>query len=228
MRVHWLQHARHETLGSIEPWLKKHRHEVSCTRLYAEDPLPPPESVDWLLILGGPMNIYQYRKYPWLKPEKRFIEQVLVGNRKVLGICLGAQLLADVLGGKTRQNKQTEIGFFKVYSDLNAADSDLLSCVPSGSEVFHWHGDTYDLPPGAIGHHKSDACVNQSFTWGARVLGLQFHLEVGSKEAAHWLELANPAPSAYVQTAGEILARPERFAGDHRMMNRVLDVFAKA
>lgn len=227
MRVHCLQHAGHETLGSIEPWLKKRRHAISCTRLYAGEALPPPESLDWLVILGGPMNIYQYRKYPWLKPERRFIEQVLVGNRKVLGICLGAQLLADVLGGKTRPNEHSEIGFFNVYSDQNNAHSDLLSAIPAGSEVFHWHRDTYDLPPGAIGHHKSDACVNQSFTWGPRVLGLQFHLEVSRQEAAHWLELANPPPSSHVQAAGEILARPERFEATHRMMDRLLDGFAK-
>lgn len=223
MRVHWLQHAAHETLGCIEPWLQRQRWPVSRTRLFAGEALPRVKAFDWLLVLGGPMNIYEYRKYPWLKPEKRFIEQAIVHNRRVLGICLGAQLVADVLGARTRPNQHTEIGFFKVVSTSDSSSCHLLSDIADGLEAFHWHGDTFDIPPGATRHHKSDACVNQSFSWGQRVLGLQFHLEVTATDARHWLDLAKPAPQRYVQDARRILARPARFAANHRQMVRLLD-----
>lgn len=223
MRVHWLQHAAHETLGCIGPWLQRQGWPVTCTRLFAGERLPSPQALDWLLVLGGPMNIYEYPKYPWLRPEKAFIDKVIAHNRQVLGICLGAQLVADVLGARTHRNAHTEIGFFKVFKQNKAPFGSPLDEVDDRSEVFHWHGDTFDLPPGSIHHHKSDACVIQSFSWGARVLGVQFHLEVRADDARRWLQLAKPAPQRYVQHARRILARPSRFAANHRQMIRVLE-----
>lgn len=228
MRVHWLQHAAHESLGSIELWLRARGHAVSCTRLFAGEALPDPAGLDWLLVLGGPMNVYEYRKHPWLRPEKRFLDQAIIRNKRVLGICLGAQLIADVLGARVIRNKYTEIGFYPVNSLREASSYGLLDAVPDGAEVFHWHGDTYELPPGATRHHKNDACVNQSFSWGPRVLGLQFHLEVQLPDARRWLALARPRPARYVQAADVILARPQRFDANNRMMDALLERMAGA
>src|ERR1039458_5747370 len=101
MKIHWLQHEPFEGLGTIEGWLLGRGHTLSCTRLHAgEEPPATPDGFDWLVIMGGGMNVYQYLDHPWLRSEKRLIGGAISAGRRVLGICLGAQLIADVLGGK--------------------------------------------------------------------------------------------------------------------------------
>src|SRR5437899_8864379 len=106
MKVHWLQHADFEDLGCIAPWLAARGDAVSCTRLYAGEKLPLSESFDWLIVMGGPMNVYEYERHPRLKDEKALIRETVAAGKCVLGICLGAQLLADVLGGQVARNAQ--------------------------------------------------------------------------------------------------------------------------
>lgn len=222
MKVHWLQHAQHEQLGCIAPWLQRRGHRLTCTRLYEGDALPDPRSLDWLLVLGGPMNVYEDRRYPWLKPEKQFINDAIVNNVPVLGICLGAQLIADVLGAKVRRNVHSEIGFFDVIKTAEGGNYAPMHEMPQRFKAFHWHGDTYDIPAGAKQLHKSDACVNQSFSWGPRVLALQFHLEVTRKDAEAWLDLAGQQNGQYVQSRRQILGNPRRFQANHRQMQQLL------
>src|ERR1051326_8249383 len=113
-RVHWIQHAEHERLGCIEPWLRPREVPLGHTRPYAGDAFPAAADYDCLIVMGGPMNIYEHDRHPWLVREKELINDAIVMNKKVLGICLGAQLLADVLGGVVRKNKYQEIGWFEV------------------------------------------------------------------------------------------------------------------
>lgn len=226
MKVHWLQHAQHEHLGCIEPWIRRRGHALSCTRLYEGETLPKAAQVDWLLILGGPMNVYEDRRYPWLKAEKRFINDAIVNNVPVLGICLGAQLIADVLGAKVVKNDHDEIGFFDVAKTDKGDICEHISDMPERFQAFHWHGDTFEVPPGAQHLYKSDACVNQAFSWGQRVLALQFHLEVARSDAQTWLDLAKPKPSRFVQTRQQILGDPQRFRANHRQMHHILERFA--
>lgn len=225
MRVHWLQHAEHETLGCIAPWLAARNYRVRGTRLHDGDPPPAPDEFDWLIVMGGPMNIYEHDRYPWLIHEKKLIRDACVMNKKVLGICLGAQLLADVLGGRTSQNRYQEIGFFDVSLTAEGEQSQLLAGMPPSFSAFHWHGDTYSLPPGTQHLLKSDACVSQAFVAGGRQLGLQFHLEVTHEDAQRWLAVDAPAADRYVQPAAEILRDPERFAQNNRWMERILERF---
>ncbi len=221
-RVHWLQHAEHENTGCIEPWLRGRGHQVSCTRLHAADPLPLAQDFDWLLVMGGPMNIYEVDRYPWLAPEKKLINDACVTNKKILGICLGSQLLADVLGGKVSPNKYSEIGWFNV--DLTEDGRNSIARVLSDSFLaFHWHGDTYALPAGAKCLAKSAACGQQAFNHGDRRLGLQFHLEVTAENALEWLKIDAPKTDRYVQSATEILRDPGRFAENNRLMLRLLE-----
>ena len=114
MKVHWFQHVPFEGLGAIEEWLLSRGHTLSCTRLYANE-APPVNShgVDWLIVMGGPMNVYEYRAHPWLRSEKHLIREAITAGKRVLGICLGAQLIADVLGGKVYQNGEREIAIWK-------------------------------------------------------------------------------------------------------------------
>jgi len=229
MRVHWLQHAEHEGLGSIEPWLRARGHRVAGTRLQRGEELPHVDDFDWLIVMGGPMNIYEHDRHSWLIREKFLIRDACVKNKKVLGICLGAQLIADVLGGGVTQNREPEIGWFDVMFNDEAEKSPLFDAFPHKFMAFHWHGDTFAYPKGATPLMRSEACERQAFSWGeGRVLGLQFHLEVELDDARRWLETDAPEPRRYVQAPAEILRDAERFAANRRLMHALLERFAPA
>ncbi len=190
MRLHSFEHVMFENLAYIETWSPAKKFEISRTRFYANDPLPEIEDFDWLIVMGGPMNIYEESKFPWLREEKKLIEQAIKAKKTVLGICLGAQLIADVLGGKVTKNKHKEIGWFPVKLTPEAENSIFFmkgddkkgqplkfGTVPESFTAFHWHGDTFQIPKGAIHLAESKACRNQAFEYHNRVIGLQFHLE---------------------------------------------------
>ncbi len=169
MKIHWLQHVPFEGLGCIEPWLAEGCHAVTCTQLWNGALLPPSEGVDGLIVMGGPMGVYDEAVYPWLAAEKAFIKQIIAQNKPVLGICLGAQLIVEVLGAPVTKNWQREIGFFPVRGDE--------SLFPAEFMAFHWHGDTFGIPDGAVHLASSAACESQAFVYKDNVLALQFHLE---------------------------------------------------
>ena len=150
---------------------------MTRTRLYLDEPLPDVAEIELLAVMGGPMNVYQYRDHSWLRKEKAFLERAIAAGVPTLGVCLGAQLLADVLGAKVTQNPRVEIGWFPVRLTAEAQDSRLFQAMPTEFTAFHWHGDTFDSPPGARRVADSDACSNQAFEYAGRVVGLQFHLE---------------------------------------------------
>lgn len=227
MRVHWLQHADHEGLGCMEPWLRENGHRLRGTRLQAGEHLPSTDEFDWLIVMGGPMNIYEHDRHPWLIHEKSLIRDAIVKNKRILGICLGAQLLADVLGGRVTQNRYTEIGWFDVQLLTEASKYHHIGDFPTTFPAFHWHGDTYATPQGAIPLMKSDACANQAFAAGAHRLGLQFHLEVTYADAQRWLAGEELAPGRYVQDPAEILRDPARFDTTARLMHALLERFAR-
>jgi len=223
MRVHWLQHAEHEDLGAIAPWLAARGHHVSCTRLPRGEAIPPVEAYDWLIVLGGPMNIYEHAAYPWLVAEKQAIRAALNANRRVLGICLGAQLVADQLGGPVTRNAELEVGWHPVRLHAAGYRDPPFRHFPDEFTAFHWHGDTFTLPLGAQPLMGSAACANQAFTHGPRVVGIQFHLEVTAANARDWFATERPAPSRYVQTPESILAALPCFAENNRLMVRLLE-----
>lgn len=178
MKVHCLTHVPFEDAASIEIWAEDRGFPLRYTRLYENEPLPPPESFDLLTVMGGLMNVYEHDRYPWLVEEKQFLQKVIDAGKKVLGICLGAQLLADVLGGKVTKNPYKEIGWHDVSLTDQADQSPVISSVlPQRLTVFQWHGDTFQIPSGAIHLAENQACSNQAFQYGAHVLALQFHLE---------------------------------------------------
>ncbi|RPD42472.1 type 1 glutamine amidotransferase [Chitinophaga barathri] len=170
MRIHYLQHVPFEGLAAIADWAKQHSHTLTATRWYETPTLPQQQDFDMLIIMGGPMGIYDEADYPWLRDEKTFIRQSIDAGKPVLGVCLGSQLLADVLGAKVYPNKHKEIGWFPVQFDGELSGEDLVAC--------HWHGDTFNLPEGAVHLAQSAACKNQAYRYGDRVYGLQFHLEM--------------------------------------------------
>lgn len=226
MNVHWFQHVPFEGLGQIEAWLIARGHTLTRTRFYAGESAPADAMrFDWLIVLGGPMNIYQYRDYPWLKAEKRLIREAVAANKRVLGVCLGAQLIADALGGKVYQNAEREIGWFPVTAVPEGEGS--VYAFPEETRVFHWHGDTFSLPPGGVWLARSEACECQAFAVGSHVLGLQFHLEMSADDVARIAEACADelTPGAYVQSRAEIIAGAVNGGGAaNALMDRLLTV----
>lgn len=225
MHVHWLQHAAHEELGCIAPWLAARGAQVTMTRLYAGDAPPATADFDALIVMGGPMNIYEHAAHPWLVAEKNLIRAAIAARRKLLGICLGSQLIADVLGGPVTRNAHTEIGWFDVKLNAQGRAHPWFADWPERFEAFHWHGDTFAIPPGAQNLMASEACANQGFVQGDRILGLQFHLEVTAADARVWFEQERPPVERYVQSPEFIVERIDRFASNNRLMLRLLDRF---
>lgn len=178
LRLHYLQHVPFEGPGFIKVWARENGFLVSSTALYEDEPLPGAGSFDWLVIMGGPMGVYDEDRCPWLKPEKEFIRAAIDAGKTVIGICLGSQLIAEVLGAKVYPNKEKEIGWFDVALTQEGIACRLLQGFEPQFPVFHWHGDTFDLPPGSERLMTSHACLNQAFLHEDRVLGLQFHIEV--------------------------------------------------
>lgn len=228
MRVHSLQHVPFEGLGAIEPWLASRRARVSSTRLYEEARFPDPRQLDWLIVMGGPMSVNDEDALPWLVPEKRFIARVIDAGRTVLGVCLGAQLIASALGCKVFPNAEPEIGWFPVEPTPAAAESPFANLFDAPFEVLHWHGQTFDLPSGATHLARSAACPNQALALGERVLALQFHLEF-TPDSVRTLARHCPeelTPSRWVQSEAEMLREPGRFERAQRRMERMLEQLA--
>lgn len=177
MNIHYLQHIAFEDLANIKAWTKSKKHKISCTKLFNNENLPSVNSFDFLIIMGGPMNIYEEKKYRWLVAEKKFIEKTISAEKFVLGICLGAQLIANVLGGKVTKNKFKEIGWFKVTKTKSADKSLIFKNLPKNFTAFHWHGDTFSIPKNCLQLAESEGCKNQGFEYNKKFLALQFHLE---------------------------------------------------
>ena len=181
MRILCLTHVPFEDAANIGVWAQQRGHSLIYTHLYLDELLPPLESFDMLAVMGGPMNVYEHNRYLWLTSEKGFIRQVIDAEKKVIGVCLGAQLIASILGGQVIPNRQKEIGWYPVQLTPQSAQSGAFSVLPDRMMVFHWHGDTFSLPPGAIHLASSAVCENQAFQYGDHVLGLQFHLEYSAE-----------------------------------------------
>lgn len=229
MRLHYLQHVPFEDIANIGKWAEERGHSVTRTLLFQEEILPPAEDFEWLIIMGGPMNIYQEKEYPWLAREKKFIQEAIRKEKLVLGICLGAQLIADVLGSTIKRNKHKEIGWFKVSLTAEATESPVFRNLPKNFIAFHWHGDTFETPPGSRRTAESEACLNQAFEYEGRVVGLQFHLE-SSRESIRKL-IKNCADEIvegkYIQTAEEMLEGEKYIREINQSMYLLLDNMEK-
>lgn len=210
MRIHYLQHVPFENPGAILAWAEQRQYPVTSTRLYEDQPLPEQDDFDWLIIMGGPMNIYEESKYPWLVREKEFIKASIDSNKVTIGICLGGQLIADVIGGRVIQNEHSEIGWFPVNFTEQAFSMPQFSFLPKETVVFEWHGDTFvDLPEEAELLASNEACKNQGFVYRNRIYGFQFHLENTMEIITALLENCRDEmiPGPYVQSSEEILAQ---------------------
>ena len=223
MRAHYLQHVPFEGLGSIEPWLRAAGYEITNTRFFESTRLPDINEVDLFIVMGGPMSVNDEAELPWLVQEKHFIRSAIQAGKSVLGVCLGAQLIANAMGARVYRNGEKEIGWFPVQG-YSTVDSSSFRFPPS-VEAFHWHGETFDLPSGAVRLGGSEGCENQAFQLGQSVIGLQFHLEATPESAREIVShcRAELLPSKYVQSETAILAAtPEKYRVINNLMVDIL------
>lgn len=229
MRVHYLQHVPFESLGSIEGWLQEQGAGITRTRLFLGEALPGLKDFDWLIVMGGSMGVNDEDKFPWLTAEKKLIAETVAAKKPVLGICLGAQLLASALGAPVYKNQHREIGWFPIERTEASTDHPIGQLLPAQAEVFHWHGDTFDLPEGAVHLARSVACKNQCFIIGDRALGLQFHLEMTAPTAKSLISHCpdDLAEGPYVQTPAQMLEDEKKFRQVNQIMVSLLSYLSK-
>ncbi len=230
MRMHYLQHVPFEGPANIATWVKTQGGTVSGTRLFDGEVPPAIDAFDWLVVMGGPMNIYEEDKYPWLASEKKFISAAIAGNKIVLGVCLGAQLISDVLGGKVYRNPRKEIGWFPVSLTPEARECPVFGALPEQFTAFHWHGDTFHLPEQAIRTAFSTACAAQAFTYnGGRVIGLQFHLECSTESVRLLVDNSREelVDGAFIQKEREIISGQRHLSEVNGTMHTLLDALKK-
>ncbi|MDG9926593.1 MULTISPECIES: type 1 glutamine amidotransferase [unclassified Pseudomonas] len=225
MRIAILQHVAFEGPAQIGQWLDRRGLLARVHHLYAGDALPRPEDFDLLVIMGGPMSVHDETEYPWLAAEKRLLREALAAGKRVLGICLGGQLLAEALGGEVRVADTAEIGWHLIEQHAEARRSPLGRMLPQRLMAMHWHGETFSLPAGAIPLYHSAACALQGFVWEERAVALQCHLE-SSPASIEALIAACPEdlehPGA-VQDAATIQAGSAHCASLKASLFRLLD-----
>jgi GMP synthase-like glutamine amidotransferase len=208
MKIAALFHVSFEKLGLIEDWILAKGYSLAEYHLYNDPRLPLIHEFDMLIIMGGPMSVNDEKQFPWLVSEKELIRSCRESEKPVLGICLGAQLIASALGNKVFPGTHTEIGWFPVKFNLVEETGKLLPRLPARATVFHWHGDTFDLPDHAILLGSSAITPVQAFISDERLLALQFHLEIKPENISLMINHVEEelVSSPFIQDAGALSA----------------------
>lgn len=237
LRVHYFQHIADEGLGSPEAWLSKNKAVVTTTeffKLKQQDEniiLPAHDDVDLLIIMGGAMSVNDEDIYPWLIAEKRWIKTFIDQGKPVVGLCLGGQLIANSLGATVTKNNVKEIGWWNIYrKSIHTHRTDTFE-FPESMTALSWHGDTFEIPKDAIWLAENEACANQAFQYGDRVLGFQFHPEITPSNLAMFLSdngydemMKGVTESKYVQSPEQIVnVTIEQFHAANQLLERALD-----
>jgi len=244
IRIHALYHIDFEELSYIKQWADNRGHRITVTRFYENDPLPAQDSFDWLVVMGGPMSIHDESDFQWLADEKSFIQQSINDGKTVIGVCLGAQLIADSLGAKVAPSGIKEVGWLPIQLTEQGLAHPLLADLPRNEfTVFHWHGDGFECPKGATPIATSHTWANQGFiyqtpkhaeldTW---VIGWQCHFEVTNQSmvdmVSHgqtYIQEAMIDHPDSVQAADEILALGDTYMADNNAwLSTMLDKMAR-
>ena len=230
IRIYCLQHVPWEEPGMIESYLHHRGCSLKCIRLFKNQKLPDVESTDYLIVMGGPMNVDDEDQYAWLAKEKSLIREIIDARKPIFGICLGAQLIAHVLGKPVFPAKDHEIGWYPVTLIWQARQHPASKDWDENPMVFHWHSNTFDLPDGAIHLASTGVCPNQAFLLNSNVIGLQFHLEMSRNNVQdlirHWGHDRVFGP--YMQTPEAMTAGSEASGKTQIMLHRLLDYWIES
>lgn len=231
IRIHYIQHVHFERLGYIETWANEHNHILTASKFYENVVFPELADFDWLILLGGSMSVYDEGLCAWLAEEKSFIRKSIEAGKKVLGICLGAQLIAHCLGANVLKARNKEVGWFPVYPTDDCKHFNwLYELFKENPIVFHWHGDQFEIPNNAsFNLLVSEANINQAFCYGNNVMGLQFHLEVTEQSTALMLKYgANDLKNAsFVQSITDIETGTQHIGQCNKIMRAILEQLKK-
>lgn len=190
MKLLVLQHVAHELLGTLNPLLKRAGFRIRYVNFARHpDAQPSLDGYDGLIVLGGPMSVNDADRLPHLTTELKLIEDAMRRDVPVLGICLGAQLIAKTLGAEVYRNPEKEIGWYDVSPTDDASGDPLLLPLQKTEKIFQWHGETFDMPRSARHLAYSFLCANQAYRYGAKVYGFQFHMEVDEPMIHRWLRV---------------------------------------
>ena len=229
MHITCLQHVAFEGPAEIATWAEARGHTLETVALY-EPGFTHPAETDFLVIMGGPMGVHDDEDHPYRPGERRYIASVIERGSLVLGICLGAQLIADVLGAEVSRGEHTEIGWYPVKRLADAGFCPVMRRLPEVMGVLHWHGDTFAVPERAPRTYASEACGNQAFSYlGGRVIGLQFHLEQNPESLAGLVEgsSADLVGGLWIQSAEEMLdVGADVFAASNEALFTLLDAMS--
>jgi len=200
-----LQNHPAEGLGLHEQYLLDRHIDHRIVPAWADEPLPDPAGFEAVIVGGTPICVRESAKHAFLARERAWLERLVESHGNALGICFGAQLLASILGADVRRNPVMEIGGYELWLTEAGRADPLLAHFPAAFPVFHWHGDTFDIPPGASHLVAGESCPHQMFRSGG-IIGLQFHIEITVAQAARWtVEYAHELPEAG-KTAGQVVA----------------------
>jgi len=231
MRIHYLQHVPFESPERIQDWAMDNGHELTGTFLYESTHFPFQSEFDMLVILGGPMGVYDEDAFPWLVSEKEFIKETIRHRKLLLGICLGAQLIAEVLGWKVYRNQYKEIGWHPVQRTEEARDSVFFRELPEEFVPFHWHADTFEPEPDDQVKKivSSKGCANQAFEYGGHVIGLQFHLESSDASIKKLIEhcAGDMEHGMYVQPPIQMINQTSLLARSNAILVHLLDALER-
>jgi GMP synthase (glutamine-hydrolysing) len=195
------QHVAAEPLGTLDPLIRRRGHRIRFKNFERHpDAQLNTDRYRGLIVLGGPMNVEEHPNRPHLVNEMRAIEKMLAQGKPVLGICLGAQLLAHVLGAPVSRNAVPEIGWYPLHKTATGVDDPVLLPLQAQTHVFQWHGCRFDIPKDAVHLARSPQCEQQAFRYGDNAYGFQFHLETDGRLIERWL--ANPAYREELADAG--------------------------
>lgn len=230
MRVHYLQHVPFETPEKIADWVQDNGFTLSGTLLYEHSQFPLQSEFDLLIVLGGPMSVHDEVDFPWIIQEKQFINETIAHKKLVLGICLGAQLTAEVLGGKVYKNSYSEIGWFPVKMTEEAQITKFLRHLPQEYTPFHWHGETFHLPDTIKSAALSLGCANQAFEYQGHVVGLQFHLESSNDSIERLISHCGDemTAGAYTQQATQMLEQTSLLRQSNAILVKLLDAMEES
>lgn len=219
-----LQHIECEDLGTIANAMSQRGIGYKYVRLFDGEPVPSdPGNYSGLIILGGPMNVYEEDKFPYLKDEDILIKKAVKNDMPVLGICLGGQLIAKATGAKVKKGTKKEIGWYDLKLTKDSRQDKVFNSLPGTIKVFQWHGDTFDIPDGAVHLAGSELFSNQAYRVGSSIYGLQFHLEVTQKMINRWIsEYKEELSTLDYINAGRIISDTPAYIDN---LNRCAELF---